>query len=120
MSDIDLVIKASKKLEYLLSRQLGARGKGLHQKLSNVERKLSSSLVKRLRYIATVRNKLVHDNEYNKLDDKRGFKRAVKQSEKELKVLNRKPAKRWLFGLVFVLLLLALLLASPLLQFWHE
>lgn len=60
-SDIETAIKYSKAVESLLTKQFGAQGKGLHEKLSSVERRLPASLVKRIRYLATMRNKVVHE-----------------------------------------------------------
>ena len=80
MSDIDLVIKSSKKLESMLGR-LGAEGRGLHEKVSSIEKKLPAPIVRKLRFIATVRNKVVHDEGYDKIDDRRGFVDAVKEAE---------------------------------------
>ncbi len=56
----ELVINGSKKIEGLLG-QMGASGRGLHEKVTSIENNLPNSLVKRIRFIATVRNKLLHD-----------------------------------------------------------
>ena len=40
-NDYELVIKTSKDLEYFLESEFDARGKGLHEKISSVENKLS-------------------------------------------------------------------------------
>jgi hypothetical protein len=88
MSDIDLAIRSSKRIETTLVRLFDAQGKGLHEKLTSVEKKLPVSLVKRIRYIATIRNKLIHEHEYRKMDDRASFKRAVRHVNKELKKLE--------------------------------
>ncbi len=59
MGQVEETISLVKEIEYLLE-SIGAVGRGLHEKLSSVENQLPFSLVKVLRYIATVRNKLVH------------------------------------------------------------
>lgn len=59
----EYVIKASKKLEAFLSSK-GAEGKGLHEKLTSIESNLNENLVKKIRYLATVRNKLIHEDGY--------------------------------------------------------
>lgn len=55
MSDIELVIKRCKRLESLLGKHFAADGRGLHEKVTSVEHALPNPLVKRLRFIATVR-----------------------------------------------------------------
>ena len=60
-SDIELVIRYSRAVESLLGKRLGACGTGLHEKITSVENRLGAPLVKRLRWIATMRNKVVHE-----------------------------------------------------------
>ncbi|MCH7387744.1 excalibur calcium-binding domain-containing protein [Acinetobacter modestus] len=61
-SDIDIVVTQSKTLEALLEQKFGATGRGLHEKLSSIEYQLETGLVKNIRWIATMRNKVVHEN----------------------------------------------------------
>ncbi|MFO1411217.1 MAG: hypothetical protein U1F13_02135 [Acinetobacter parvus] len=61
-SDIDIVVTQSKILEALLEQKFGATGRGLHEKLSSIEYQLEAGLVKNIRWIATMRNKVVHEN----------------------------------------------------------
>jgi hypothetical protein len=61
MSQIELAVKLSRRLETLLERKYHASGKGLHEKVSSVEAQLPAELVKTLRYIATIRNSVVHE-----------------------------------------------------------
>lgn len=62
MSQIETVIRASKQLEQLLEQQYAASGRGLHEKTSSIEAQLDSDTVRRLRKIATLRNKVVHED----------------------------------------------------------
>lgn len=62
MSQIETVIRASKQLEQLLEQHYGASGRGLHEKTSSIEDQLDSDTVRRLRKIATLRNKVVHED----------------------------------------------------------
>lgn len=62
MSDIEIAVKNSKILEQLLESKFGAVGKGLHQKVDSVTHRLDGATVKRLRWIATIRNKVVHED----------------------------------------------------------
>lgn len=110
MSDLDLAIRRSKRLERRLRNGLGATGRGLHEMVSSVEKKLPKELVRKLRFIATLRNKLVHDLDYRKLDDRRRFVRACDESERELDQLAG-PGVRDSFRLaIFVAIALLLLL----------
>ncbi|WP_428775939.1 hypothetical protein [Vibrio sp.] len=59
----ELVIKSSKAIETQLSN-LGARGKGLHEKVTSIETQLDSTLVTEIRRLATMRNKLIHEEDY--------------------------------------------------------
>ena len=84
MSDIDLAVSNSKRLESLLEKKLGATGKGLHEKVSSVENRLPRELVRKLRLVATVRNKIVHESDYKSIDDRKAFVAASKEAEREL------------------------------------
>ncbi len=83
MSDIDLVISRCKELESLLERH-GARGSGLHEKTSSLAHRLPPATVRQLRFIATVRNRLVHESEYRRIDDRPGFLRACDEAEQAI------------------------------------
>ena len=85
----DLVISNCKRLENILEEGLGASGKGLHEKVSSVQGSLPPPLVKRLRYIATVRNKLIHESDSNRLNDPNGYREACSRAEAELRTLLR-------------------------------
>ena len=78
MSEIDLVVKQSRKLESLLRAHYHAEGKGLHQLITSCEERLPREVIGRLRFIATMRNKIVHE-EGCKLEDSRDSKRPVKK-----------------------------------------
>ena len=101
MSDIELAVSRTKTLEALLE-QLGATGKGLHEKVSSVQQKLAPALVKKLRFVATVRNKIVHESDYAKIDDRGGFLRACDEAEAELNALLPKVVNKGCFGLVLL------------------
>jgi hypothetical protein len=68
MGEIDTAVRFSKTLESLLEERLGATGKGLHEKASSVEGVLPPEILRKLRYVASVRNKVVHDADYS-IDD---------------------------------------------------
>jgi uncharacterized protein YutE (UPF0331/DUF86 family) len=110
MSDIDLAISHCKKLESLLEKQLGATGKGLHEKVSSVENRLTPELIRNLRLVATVRNKIVHESDYQKIDDRKRFVKAASDSEKQLRAMGR--GKRKISRLVIPIIIVVLLVLA--------
>jgi hypothetical protein len=59
---IEKVVTHARIVEQLL-RDNGATGRGLHELTSSLTGVLTPSLVRRLRFIATVRNKAVHEGD---------------------------------------------------------
>ena len=110
MSDIDLAVTRSKRLERLLEQKLGATGKGLHQKASSVEGRLPPQLLRDLRLVATVRNKLVHEDDYKRIEDRSRFLRACDDAERGLKALGGGRAGGRLVRVAVVMVLLVVLL----------
>lgn len=78
MSDIETVITASKQIEKLLEMRFGAKGRGLHDKLTSVQNQLPDHIVKRARFIASVRNAVVHGDE-PMIRDRAGFENATQE-----------------------------------------
>lgn len=91
MTDVELAITRTKALESLLEAGLGATGRGLHEKVSSVQDRLPPPLVRKLRYVATVRNKIVHEANYTAIDDRNGFVRACDEAEQALRALAAPP-----------------------------
>jgi len=104
LSQIETVIRASKQLEQLLEQHYGASGRGLHEKTSSIEDQLDSDTVRRLRKIATLRNKVVHED--FEIDDLTDFqcdaqdlaqqlqpKSAIKTSKSKSSTTKNSPAK---------------------------
>ena len=83
----EIVIKSSKKIEALLS-ELGATGKGLHEKATSIESQLSYSLVKKIRYLASVRNQLVHEDGFEISDEGVEQYRAISEQVYDLLFIN--------------------------------
>ena len=104
MSDVELAITRVKALESLLESGLGAAGRGLHEKVSSVEARLRPALVRKLRFAATVRNKIVHEADYQSMDDRAGFVRACDEAEAELRARTAPPqfVNKGCFGAVLV------------------
>lgn len=122
-SKIDLAVSSAQRIERILTDGFGAQGRGLHQKISSVEAHLPSSLVKNLRWIATVRNKTVHEDK-DAIRDRRDFIRASKEAEIDLlnlieasrKRLNNKeygPGVFWIIFLGIIMILVAVVILVP-------
>jgi hypothetical protein len=86
-NDYQLVIESSKELEYVLEKEFQAEGRGLHEKLSSIEHKLPASTIKSIRYIASVRNALIHDRNVRKLDNRDMFISKFDLAMTELQVV---------------------------------
>eukprot|EP00571_Detonula_confervacea_P004219 CAMPEP_0172315392 /NCGR_PEP_ID=MMETSP1058-20130122/25049_1 /TAXON_ID=83371 /ORGANISM="Detonula confervacea, Strain CCMP 353" /LENGTH=118 /DNA_ID=CAMNT_0013029463 /DNA_START=151 /DNA_END=507 /DNA_ORIENTATION=- len=96
-NDFELVIRSTKDLEHLLETGFGApSGKniGLHDKITAAQNShgLSQDTVKKLRYLVTIRNKLVHDHDFNALPDRVHFAKSYDSVEKELKGKLKGPS----------------------------
>ena len=77
MSSIETVINYSKKIESLLESTLKAEGRGLHEKASSIEDLISPDVIRKIRRIATIRNKTVHEDGYELAD----LSQFIKDSE---------------------------------------
>lgn len=83
MSNIEEVVIRTRRIERLLRVHYHADGKGLHQLITSCEERLPHDIVGKLRYIATVRNKIVHEDDYQ-LDDSKSYFSTCDDCEKEL------------------------------------
>ncbi|MDD9196579.1 DUF4145 domain-containing protein [Aliivibrio sp. S3MY1] len=104
MSDIDLVVKQSRIIESLLKTHYHAEGKGLHQLITSCEERLPHEVIRKLRFIATMRNKVVHEEGY-KLENKATFKATCK----DMTNILTPRANRFLWKLVGAIVLLSTL-----------
>lgn len=86
MGDIEVVVKGAQQLEMLLENRLGATGRGLHEKVSSVEPQLAGDLVRKIRWIATLRNHVVH--EAARIPDLAAFERAITECGERLRTLS--------------------------------
>jgi len=84
MSAIEIVVQASQQLEKALE-SMGATGRGLHEKTDSVSSRLPPAIAKRLHWIATVRNRVVHEGAG--LDNPAEFQQAVQQTLQEIRLL---------------------------------
>lgn len=97
------IIEYNKKIEKILVTKYHATGKGLHSKLTSVESELSPELVKKIRFIATIRNKMVHEEDFQELPAN-----FIKSNKEVIKELSQQKESIWSW-IVFVLLVLALI-----------
>ena len=91
-NDFELVVRATKELEYLLETQFGApAGKqvGLHDKITAARtpsgQPLSQNTVRRMRYLVTIRNALVHDRDTNAIPNRADFIQGWNEVEADLR-----------------------------------
>ena len=70
------IIESVKRIETLLAQRHGATGRGLHTKVDSVREALPADLVKQLRWIATMRNKTMHEEGFFP-KDMPGLRRAM-------------------------------------------
>jgi hypothetical protein len=111
-SDIDLAIKTSRRLEGLLETRYSAEGRGLHEKLAAVEAMLSPEALRNGRYVATMRNKVVHEDGFS-LPDRPRFINSAAAFEKEVGGGRRSTAAvRFPWGVLICAAGLVLLVAG--------
>lgn len=79
----------------LLRRELGASGAtgGLHECVSSVEARLPRELVRDLRFLATLRNKLVHEEGADALPDREAYLVRLRRAEAALQALLAEAAR---------------------------
>ncbi|QIZ77080.1 hypothetical protein [Ferrimonas lipolytica] len=86
MSSIETTVKQSKRIESLLTKHFNAEGRGLHEKVSSCEAQLPNLLVRQIRWIATLRNKAVHEDEFE-LKNSAEFERRCDHVVSQLQLL---------------------------------
>lgn len=87
--DFKLVLGRCKALEAVLTEKFGAVGRGLHEKADSCIQRLPESTVKRLRFIASVRNKTMHEVGY--VPPIQSYAQACDAAESELAALEITP-----------------------------
>ena len=93
MVDLNQIVGATKRLEALLEQKFGAMGRGLHEKLSSVERHIPMDLRRKIRYLATIRNKAMHEDGYEP-ESMETYLATAREATEELEaVAPRKPRK---------------------------
>eukprot|EP00640_Fibrocapsa_japonica_P006220 CAMPEP_0113935094 /NCGR_PEP_ID=MMETSP1339-20121228/2317_1 /TAXON_ID=94617 /ORGANISM="Fibrocapsa japonica" /LENGTH=122 /DNA_ID=CAMNT_0000937125 /DNA_START=138 /DNA_END=506 /DNA_ORIENTATION=- /assembly_acc=CAM_ASM_000762 len=93
-NDFELVIKASKSLETILEDEFKAKGDDLHAKIDSATAFLPESLRFKLHYLATIRDKLINDPDYNFIANRTNFIKTFEDAEKEIQdVLAQKDGQ---------------------------
>lgn len=101
----EIIIKYSKKIESEL-KDIGAEGKGLHELITSIEDQIPYEIVKMMRYIASVRNNLIHNDDYDLTNDiLSNYSEACKKvieffQQQAVKEVDTKPKKGGLGWLV--------------------
>ena len=117
-SDLETAVRVAKRFEAALARRYNATGRGLHEKTDSVEHDLAPETVRALRLVATVRNKIVHEDGYDRIEDRKRFRDACRTAERAL--IGRRRARTILLvsGLVVIMAIavLALLRGGPMLR----
>ena len=104
------LLSISRDFENLLTEIYAATGQGLHQKVNSVEEKLPPELVKKLRFIASVRNKVVHQGD---VDETTIGNIRIRSAEAMHYIESCRPAKvaahnNSMLGLLLVVIAVAL------------
>jgi len=99
-NDYELVIKTSKEIEYILEAEFHATGKGLHEKVTSVSSQLTPKLCKRLRFLATIRNRLIHERGFDAIPDRNNFIAAFEESKSEIATVLQERNSQHTFSCV--------------------
>ena len=94
MSDNDVVLDASRPLEKLLKERFDATGRGLHELATDVQDRLSEADLKAIRYVATLRNKVIHEGLVLTADDRGGISDASRRVQDSLRTIHAATASR--------------------------
>ena len=101
-NDFELVIRATKELEFLLETMLEThflppltvsqdKTIGLHDKISMARlpngQPLPDDAIRKMRFLVTLRNKIVHDHECNSIPDRPRFVKDFDEVEASLRAL---------------------------------
>jgi len=64
----ETVTEGTKEIEGILEQKFGAHGRGLHTKALSVGPQLGDGLLRKIQFVATIRNKLHHESSFKKED----------------------------------------------------
>ena len=86
------VLQGTKRIEAILEEKFGSTGRGLYEKIDTANMKLPEPLQKRIRYVATLRNKAMHQEGFE-IDNIPEYVKTCQVIAEQLEHLhaNRKP-----------------------------
>lgn len=86
------VIQGTKRIETILEEKFGSTGRGLYEKMDTANMKLPEPLQKRIRYVATLRNKALHQDGFE-IENISEYVKTCQSIAEQLEHLhaNRKP-----------------------------
>ena len=61
MSDLQTVVSGAKAIEKVLVEEFGAKGRGLYANMASSRIPIPQAMQRRIRYVAAMRNKSVHE-----------------------------------------------------------
>jgi hypothetical protein len=92
-NDFELVVKSAKHLEFLLENLFNAEGMSVHEKLDSLgPHVLSTEILKQMRYLATIRNKMVHEPGFDALPDRDKFISCYENAVLEMERVSNSSA----------------------------
>ena len=94
ITPLEETIKTAQDIETVLEEDYGATGKGLHEKATSVESDLPADCLRKIRYIATIRNKAVHDDLTVADEEIEGIRKASEELYKQFRKKNRRRSYR--------------------------
>jgi hypothetical protein len=94
MSEIEIAVKGAKEIEAFLVTHFKAQGRGLHEKLTSVENHIPPQLRKQIRFVASVRNAVVHEEGDNIMRNPVAYQATVAKILHELRGIHQHPTKR--------------------------
>jgi hypothetical protein len=86
------IISFTRKIESILKDKFKAKGKGLHTYIDSIKNMLDAQLIKDLRFIATIRNKSMHESTF-KVDNFTSYQRIAESTIYRLNKLEIKKLK---------------------------
>lgn len=92
MTDDELkkIASLSQEIESILKNKFSASGKGLHQSIASVEKNFDEALIKDLRFIATIHNKSIREENF-KFDNIQSYENVAR---KTITKLNSLPVSK--------------------------
>jgi len=87
MSDLQTVVSGAKTIEKVLVEEFGAKGRGLYANMASSRIPIPQALQRRIRYVAAMRNKSVHELRFD-LGDPAAFTERCARLVEELRELH--------------------------------